>query len=64
MSDQKTHLDTTLQKIISNNKREIAETERECLDKKHHLIRGSIMVPRKKHDFFSSITHIYGDLDV
>lgn len=40
LSDQKTHLDTTLLKIISNNKREIAEMERECLDKKHHLIRG------------------------
>uniref|UniRef100_A0A674P8C2 non-specific serine/threonine protein kinase n=1 Tax=Takifugu rubripes TaxID=31033 RepID=A0A674P8C2_TAKRU len=39
LSDQKTHLDSTLLKIISNNKREIAEMERECLDKKHHLIR-------------------------
>ncbi|XP_038564678.1 serine/threonine-protein kinase 10 [Micropterus salmoides] len=36
---QKNHLDTTLKKIISNNKREIAETERECLNKKQNLIR-------------------------
>uniref|UniRef100_H3D9S9 non-specific serine/threonine protein kinase n=1 Tax=Tetraodon nigroviridis TaxID=99883 RepID=H3D9S9_TETNG len=39
LSDQKTYLDTTLLKIISSNKREIAEMERDCLDKKHHLIR-------------------------
>lgn len=33
--------------------------ERECLDKKHHLIRGSIIVPGKNQDFvyFPSITH-------
>uniref|UniRef100_A0A8C4NN44 non-specific serine/threonine protein kinase n=1 Tax=Dicentrarchus labrax TaxID=13489 RepID=A0A8C4NN44_DICLA len=37
---QKNYLDTTLMRIISNNKREIAETERECLNKKQHLIRG------------------------
>ncbi|CAL8365299.1 unnamed protein product [Lota lota] len=36
---QKNHLATTVQKIISNNRREIAATERECLNKKQHLIR-------------------------
>ncbi|XP_058483676.1 serine/threonine-protein kinase 10 [Solea solea] len=36
---QKNFLDTTLMKIISNNKREIAEMERECLNKKQDLIR-------------------------
>ncbi|XP_070699373.1 serine/threonine-protein kinase 10 [Pempheris klunzingeri] len=36
---QKSHLDTTLKRIISNNKRDIAEMERGCLNKKHHLIR-------------------------
>ncbi|XP_032389579.1 serine/threonine-protein kinase 10 [Etheostoma spectabile] len=39
LAAQKNHLDTTLKKIISNNKREIAEMERECLNKKHQLIR-------------------------
>uniref|UniRef100_A0A3Q1BFF1 non-specific serine/threonine protein kinase n=1 Tax=Amphiprion ocellaris TaxID=80972 RepID=A0A3Q1BFF1_AMPOC len=39
LSDQKNYLDTTLKRIISNNKREIAQMERECLDRKHHLIR-------------------------
>ncbi|XP_035522017.1 serine/threonine-protein kinase 10 [Morone saxatilis] len=39
LTAQKNYLDTTLMRIISNNKREIAETERECLNKKHHLIR-------------------------
>ncbi|XP_062288945.1 serine/threonine-protein kinase 10 [Scomber scombrus] len=39
LAGQKNHLDTTLKRITSNNKREIAETERICLDKKHHLIR-------------------------
>lgn len=28
--------------------------ERECLDKKHHLIRGSIVLPGKNHDFVFS----------
>lgn len=32
-------LDATLKNIISQNKREIADTERQCLDKKQHLIR-------------------------
>lgn len=41
MTAQRTHLDSTLNKIINNNKREIAEMERECLDKKHQLIRGT-----------------------
>ncbi|XP_010791133.1 serine/threonine-protein kinase 10 [Notothenia coriiceps] len=36
---QRHHLDTTLNRIITSNKREIAETERECLNKKHQLIR-------------------------
>ncbi|XP_041808252.1 serine/threonine-protein kinase 10 [Chelmon rostratus] len=39
LAAQKKHLDTTLQRIISNNKREIAEMERECLNRKHQLIR-------------------------
>ncbi|XP_040006720.1 serine/threonine-protein kinase 10 [Xiphias gladius] len=39
LADQKNYLDTTLKKIISNNKREIAEMERECLNRKHQLIR-------------------------
>uniref|UniRef100_A0A8C4H316 non-specific serine/threonine protein kinase n=1 Tax=Dicentrarchus labrax TaxID=13489 RepID=A0A8C4H316_DICLA len=39
LTAQKNYLDTTLMRIISNNKREIAETERECLNKKQHLIR-------------------------
>ncbi|GAA6230533.1 serine/threonine-protein kinase 10-like [Lates japonicus] len=39
LATQKNYLDTTLKKIIHNNKREIAEMERECLNKKHHLIR-------------------------
>ncbi|XP_028277016.1 serine/threonine-protein kinase 10 [Parambassis ranga] len=39
LAAQKNYLDTTLKKIISNNKREIADTERECLNKKHNLIR-------------------------
>uniref|UniRef100_A0A673XPY5 non-specific serine/threonine protein kinase n=1 Tax=Salmo trutta TaxID=8032 RepID=A0A673XPY5_SALTR len=37
--DQKNHLDTTLKSIISENKRDISETERQCLDKKQHLVR-------------------------
>ncbi|KAM6911924.1 serine/threonine-protein kinase 10 isoform 1-T1 [Lycodopsis pacificus] len=36
---QKNHLDTTLKRIISSNKREIAEMERACLNKKQELIR-------------------------
>lgn len=39
--DQKNHLDTTLKSIISENKRDISETERQCLDKKQHLVRGT-----------------------
>uniref|UniRef100_A0A3Q1I8K5 non-specific serine/threonine protein kinase n=1 Tax=Anabas testudineus TaxID=64144 RepID=A0A3Q1I8K5_ANATE len=38
-SNQKEHLDTTLKRITYNNKREIAETEREFLNRKHQLIR-------------------------
>ncbi|XP_067347972.1 serine/threonine-protein kinase 10 isoform X2 [Channa argus] len=40
INGQKVYLDTTLKKIISNNKREITEMERNCLNKKHELIRG------------------------
>uniref|UniRef100_A0A669DD01 non-specific serine/threonine protein kinase n=1 Tax=Oreochromis niloticus TaxID=8128 RepID=A0A669DD01_ORENI len=36
---QKNYLDTTLKNIISNNKREIADLERDCLNKKQSLIR-------------------------
>lgn len=39
LTDQKNYLDATLKKIISNNKREIKETERNCLEKKQNLIR-------------------------
>lgn len=39
LADQKNYLDTTLKMIISRNKSEIAETERECLSKKQELIR-------------------------
>ncbi|KAM9846781.1 serine/threonine-protein kinase 10 isoform 2-T2 [Aulostomus maculatus] len=39
LAGQKSQLDTTLKKIIHNNKREIAETERNCLNKKHSLVR-------------------------
>ncbi|KAM9728900.1 serine/threonine-protein kinase 10 [Menidia menidia] len=39
LAGQKQQLDTTLMQIITNNKREIAETERQCLNKKHKLIR-------------------------
>uniref|UniRef100_A0A673ZXW0 non-specific serine/threonine protein kinase n=1 Tax=Salmo trutta TaxID=8032 RepID=A0A673ZXW0_SALTR len=35
----KNHLDTTLKRIISENKMEISETERKCLNKKQHLVR-------------------------
>ncbi|XP_008296589.1 serine/threonine-protein kinase 10 [Stegastes partitus] len=39
LSGQKNYLDTTLKRIIFNNKREIANMETECLDRKQHLIR-------------------------
>lgn len=39
LTGQKEYLETTLNRITTNNKREIAEMERECLDKKHQLIR-------------------------
>uniref|UniRef100_A0A3B4X2Y5 non-specific serine/threonine protein kinase n=1 Tax=Seriola lalandi dorsalis TaxID=1841481 RepID=A0A3B4X2Y5_SERLL len=39
LSAQKNYLDTTLMKILTNNKREIAEMERECLNRKHNLVR-------------------------
>ncbi|KAI4878568.1 hypothetical protein NFI96_010207 [Prochilodus magdalenae] len=37
--NQIAHLDASLKSIIAQNKREIADTERQCLDKKQHLIR-------------------------
>ncbi|XP_061607356.1 serine/threonine-protein kinase 10 isoform X1 [Phyllopteryx taeniolatus] len=39
LAAQKGHLDTTLNQIIFNNKKEIADTERDCLSKKQQLIR-------------------------
>ncbi|KAF7663941.1 hypothetical protein LDENG_00195700 [Lucifuga dentata] len=39
LAAQKNYLDTTLKQIISNNKREISETERKCLNRKQQLIR-------------------------
>ncbi|XP_068187464.1 serine/threonine-protein kinase 10 [Antennarius striatus] len=39
LADQKSFLDSTLQRIICNNKKEIADMERECLYQKHQLIR-------------------------
>ncbi|XP_063059741.1 serine/threonine-protein kinase 10 isoform X2 [Engraulis encrasicolus] len=39
LANQKIELDTTVQRIIAENKTEIANTERECLQKKQHLIR-------------------------
>ncbi|XP_072231167.1 serine/threonine-protein kinase 10 [Leuresthes tenuis] len=39
LADQRNQLDTTLKMIVANNKRQIAETERECLNKKHQLLR-------------------------
>ncbi|XP_035383528.1 serine/threonine-protein kinase 10 [Electrophorus electricus] len=38
-ASQSLYLDTTLKNIIAQNKREIADTERDCLAKKQHLIR-------------------------
>ncbi|KAG7320706.1 hypothetical protein KOW79_015121 [Hemibagrus wyckioides] len=38
-AEQKNHLDLTINNIITMNKTEIAETERQCLEKKQHLIR-------------------------
>lgn len=49
LAAQKNYLDTTLKRIISNNKREIAEKERECLNKKHHLIRGTVSAAHGLH---------------
>uniref|UniRef100_A0A8C9WM38 non-specific serine/threonine protein kinase n=1 Tax=Scleropages formosus TaxID=113540 RepID=A0A8C9WM38_SCLFO len=39
LTKQKNYLDTALRQIISRNKREICETERQCLNKKQNLIR-------------------------
>ncbi|XP_067279676.1 serine/threonine-protein kinase 10 [Pseudorasbora parva] len=39
LADQKDHLDSTLKRIIAENKREISETERQCLLKKQALLR-------------------------
>ncbi|KAK2827751.1 hypothetical protein Q7C36_018677 [Tachysurus vachellii] len=38
-AEQKNYLDSTLNSIIARNKMEIAETERQCLEKKQQLIR-------------------------
>lgn len=51
MAAQKNYLDTTLKRIISNNKREIAEMERECLNRKHQLIRGTVSVKQRLIQF-------------
>lgn len=40
LADQRDYLDSTLKRIISENKREISETERQCLLKKQALLRG------------------------
>uniref|UniRef100_A0AAQ4QRZ2 non-specific serine/threonine protein kinase n=1 Tax=Gasterosteus aculeatus aculeatus TaxID=481459 RepID=A0AAQ4QRZ2_GASAC len=39
LAGQKNHMDTTISRIISSNKKEIAETERQCLERKQQLIR-------------------------
>ncbi|XP_035287721.1 serine/threonine-protein kinase 10 [Anguilla anguilla] len=39
LAAQKEKLDTLLKSITAENKREISETERQCLEKKQHLIR-------------------------
>ncbi|KAF6731572.1 Serine/threonine-protein kinase 10 [Oryzias melastigma] len=39
LTKQKEYLDSRLKEIVNNNKREIAETERDCLNKKQQLIR-------------------------
>ncbi|KAM8897869.1 serine/threonine-protein kinase 10 isoform 2-T2 [Spinachia spinachia] len=36
---QKNHMETTMRKILINNKKEIAEMERQCLERKQQLIR-------------------------
>ncbi|XP_024118947.1 serine/threonine-protein kinase 10 [Oryzias melastigma] len=39
LTKQKEYLDSRLKEIVNNNKREIAEMERDCLNKKQQLIR-------------------------
>ncbi|XP_051956602.1 serine/threonine-protein kinase 10-like [Xyrauchen texanus] len=39
LADQKEYLESTLKRIIAENKCEISETERQCLNKKQNLIR-------------------------
>uniref|UniRef100_A0A673HWI0 non-specific serine/threonine protein kinase n=1 Tax=Sinocyclocheilus rhinocerous TaxID=307959 RepID=A0A673HWI0_9TELE len=39
LADQRDFLDSTLKSIIAQNKREISETERQCLIKKQNLLR-------------------------
>uniref|UniRef100_W5MXV1 non-specific serine/threonine protein kinase n=1 Tax=Lepisosteus oculatus TaxID=7918 RepID=W5MXV1_LEPOC len=39
LAAQKSDLDAALKRIIAENKHEISEMERECLDRKHHLMR-------------------------
>lgn len=40
LAAQKNHLESTLNQITFNNKKEIADTEQDCLNKKQQLIRG------------------------
>lgn len=47
MADQKNYLDTTLKAIILNNKMEMEAMEKQCLDRKHALIRGIATVAHK-----------------
>ncbi|MGH0147084.1 UNVERIFIED_CONTAM: hypothetical protein FKN15_009928 [Acipenser sinensis] len=42
LAAQKDHLDSTLKRIIAENKREISELERECLNKKQQMMRGEL----------------------
>ncbi len=48
LADQRDYLDSTLKSIIAENKREISETERQCLIKKQALLRG-INALRREH---------------
>ena len=48
LAAQKNHLDATLTRIIAENKREISDTERQCLLKKQHLIIGTTARPGQR----------------
>lgn len=58
MAGQKNHMDTTISRIISSNKKEIAETERQCLERKQQLIRGTCVDLYQMHQQI----HINSDL--